>query len=74
MERLKYTQDFAKDFIEDMDDYFLKTSNSKNFIVFNKELNENLDFDWLVKELKKNNYLFEFDKQNNRWKVAKTSQ
>lgn len=74
MSDLKYTQEFAKDFIDDMGEYFRKTANLKNFIIFNNELNNNLDFGYLVKKMRKNKFSFEFDKENNRWNVTKLSQ
>lgn len=71
MNKQEYPLDFAKDFIEDMKDYFETfTDNKPNFVQFNKELNENLDFDLLKEELSKFNMSFSFDEKQ-QWLISK---
>jgi len=72
MDKEKYTLDFAKDYIEDMQDYFKKFTDDKpNYVTFNKELLDNLDFDLLKKELEKANMLLEYKEEEKFWFISK---
>lgn len=70
MKDLKYTKMFTKDFIIDMKDYFLKFKNQNtNYVTFNKNISDEVDFDYLKKELLKNNMKLSFE--DNEWKIEK---
>ncbi|MBR4003965.1 MAG: hypothetical protein IKI95_07975 [Clostridia bacterium] len=72
MNKEKYTLDFLKDFIPDMEDYFETfTDNKPNYVKFNKELEDNLDFDLFKKELEKVNMSFNFDEKQQQWLINK---
>lgn len=72
MEKTKYTLEFAKDFIEDMEDYFVRFPKYKtNYITFNVNLNENLDFELLNQELNKVNMSMSFDDSKGQWQIFK---
>ena len=72
MDKKQYTLDFAKDYIQDMEEYFKTASKDKpSYTMFNAELKENLDFDLLNKELQKHDMSISFNEEKQMWQIFK---
>lgn len=72
MKDLEYTKTFTSEFIEDMKDYFSEVNNKNtNYLNFNNEIKEKVDFDYLKDECMKHNLKLSFLEDKNQWVIEK---